>query len=372
MIRRLVLVMTLGIVITMLIGCQPNDEVIKIGFVGTLSGAGSDVAIAGRRGAKLAIEEINQSGGIGDRPLELLAKDDQNQEAVARQNLYDFVEEDIQVVIGHFTSNMMLSVIEEVNQREILYVSPTASSDSLANKDDHMIRFISSTKDQATSLVDVAKQNSDKKFMVIFDEKNKAYTQNLSDNFMLELDNIDGTVIGSLSYSELDDKVLNGIDQSINDQKPDGVFIIANASEFAKIAQELYRKNHQVSLYGALWSRSNDLLAYGGEAVEGSYLVSGIDYAYLSDKFQKVGHMYEERYGESMSFHAMYTYEAVMAVADAMRLKESVDYQSVLDGIIEISEFEGLQTTYSINEFGDNSRGYIVEKIVKGQFKRVE
>jgi ABC-type branched-subunit amino acid transport system substrate-binding protein len=48
----------------------------RIGFVDTLIGKGSDLGIQGRNGVTLAVEEVNQQGGINGRPFHLITKDD--------------------------------------------------------------------------------------------------------------------------------------------------------------------------------------------------------------------------------------------------------------------------------------------------------
>ncbi len=50
-----------------LLSCE-NKKPIKVGFSGCLTGKLSDLGIAGRNGAFIAVEEINASGGIKGRP----------------------------------------------------------------------------------------------------------------------------------------------------------------------------------------------------------------------------------------------------------------------------------------------------------------
>ena len=55
-----------------------SDAPVKIGFSGTLKGKYSDLGVQGRNGALLAVEEINDAGGLDGRKLELLVRDDLN------------------------------------------------------------------------------------------------------------------------------------------------------------------------------------------------------------------------------------------------------------------------------------------------------
>ncbi|MFQ3548041.1 MAG: ABC transporter substrate-binding protein, partial [Termitinemataceae bacterium] len=70
--------------LSFLIGsCSPRP--IKVGFIGGLSGFNSDLGIAGRNGATLAIEAINTSGGIRGKKLQLIVKDDQQNPETAQR-----------------------------------------------------------------------------------------------------------------------------------------------------------------------------------------------------------------------------------------------------------------------------------------------
>ena len=51
-------------------GCDKKKQSLKIGFVGSLTGQFSDLGLAGRNGAILAVEQINKTGGIQGRRVE--------------------------------------------------------------------------------------------------------------------------------------------------------------------------------------------------------------------------------------------------------------------------------------------------------------
>jgi branched-chain amino acid transport system substrate-binding protein len=51
---------------------------IKIGMVVPLTGPIADAGRYGTQGAKLAVEEVNNAGGVLGRPLELVIEDDQS------------------------------------------------------------------------------------------------------------------------------------------------------------------------------------------------------------------------------------------------------------------------------------------------------
>ena len=81
-----------------------NKEAIRIGYIGSLSGKFSAMGTAARNGAILAVEELNAKGGIDERLIELVIKDD----AGLPENINGICEaldnEDVGLVIGPFTT----------------------------------------------------------------------------------------------------------------------------------------------------------------------------------------------------------------------------------------------------------------------------
>jgi branched-chain amino acid transport system substrate-binding protein len=82
----------------------------KIGSEQPLSGAGAAGGKTAVVGLQMAVDRINNSGGINGRPVELVITDDESSPAVARQKTTKMVQEDkIDVHVGGFLSNICLA-----------------------------------------------------------------------------------------------------------------------------------------------------------------------------------------------------------------------------------------------------------------------
>jgi len=353
-------------------GCG-NKEPIRIGVVGTMTGSQSDLSISGRRGLEMALVEVNNSGGINGRLLEFEVKDDLNDANRAKTIVKEFVDEGIQIVIGHYTSGMMLAAYEEVNKYDILYLGPTISADGLSQLDDNFIRFIASTKEQAQIINKVALSENEKTFIVIIDEKNIGFNQSLYSNFETILSSNDGVIKDVFEYTELDSHTINEIkDFVMMNSSVDSIFMISNARDLGMIAQEIRKVGSEIELYGPLWSHTMDLLRFGGEFAEGTKVVSAIDYKSESEEFINFASKYKERYGRDAAFSSIYSYETFMALAEALKDIDNITAEEVKEKIIEIGTFEGLQQSFYIDEFGDNTRDYMMDKIIDGSFIRID
>jgi branched-chain amino acid transport system substrate-binding protein len=126
------LLLALALVVVIIVSCKPapaEKEVIKIGHLGLLSGAG---AVAGRPildGALLAVNEINEQGGVLGRKLVLISRDDGGRpEESVRLARELILKEGAQFIQGPFTDacNMAVSQVGKDLKTIILpYVAKT-------------------------------------------------------------------------------------------------------------------------------------------------------------------------------------------------------------------------------------------------------
>lgn len=97
-----------------------------------------------RLGAQLAVNEINQQGGIDGRPLSILIRDDSaNAEAAVRaaQDLLD--ARGLVAVIGHLNSTTTLAAAPIYNQADnpVVAISPSASNPTIASAGPYTFRI---------------------------------------------------------------------------------------------------------------------------------------------------------------------------------------------------------------------------------------
>lgn len=64
------------VIICILFTVIKNREDIIIGFSAQLTGSQAELGVQQRNGAQLAVERINESGGIGGRKISLMIEDD--------------------------------------------------------------------------------------------------------------------------------------------------------------------------------------------------------------------------------------------------------------------------------------------------------
>ncbi|MEH2472128.1 branched-chain amino acid transport system substrate-binding protein [Nitrobacteraceae bacterium AZCC 2161] len=123
-----------------------------------------------RNGAMLALEEINASGGVLGRPLELLTRDDNGKPEDALRNANDLVfNEKVVALTGTFFSNVGLAVSDFAKTNKVPFVAAEALSDALTwqKGNRYSFRVRSSTYMQAAMLAEEAAKLPAKRWAAI-------------------------------------------------------------------------------------------------------------------------------------------------------------------------------------------------------------
>ena len=127
--------MTVSLLLVSIWSCS-NPDPCKIGFLGSSAAGVSDMSIAARNGVILAIEEVNRTGGLSGRSVELLIKDDNGNPDSALKGMEYFVDQRVDGIIGPVTAEIARVVAPLAKQAKVVMISPTADSADLPGQDD--------------------------------------------------------------------------------------------------------------------------------------------------------------------------------------------------------------------------------------------
>ncbi len=370
LIGRIVFLMLI-VVVFLVSGCQ-KSEPIKIGVVATLTGENSKLSKSGINGLDIAIDEINQSGGIDGRQIELIIKDTEDSSEIAIKADAELIEDNVRIIIGPFTSGMVTRTIEFINSKDILVLGPTASVDTLEEKDDHYIRFIGSALNEAIALSDAAIKNEHKKFAVIYDMTNVGFADKLAQDFKREIEAKENGTARLLAIDPQKDETLETALSRVRELKPQAVLLVTNAKTSVTLAEKIKALNPDLQLYNSMWADTSELIKFGGDFVEGMIVVNGKSVDGDTEAYKEFNKTYIERYGESPDFSAIYSYDAMKALIKAISESKSLEPKIVKTKLLEISKYEGLQGLYSIDAYGDVNRDYHTFRIIDGMLEELK
>ncbi len=326
---------------------------IKIGFLGCLSGKPSDLGVNGRNGLMLAVRDVNAAGGINGRTVRVLVKDDKGDAGTALKMLDELHEAGVSVIIGPMTSTIAEVVVGEAEKKGMLLMSPSATTDDLAGKDDCFFRIQPANAEETDTIGAYMKKRYGKiRVTVVLDEANDKYTE---DWFRGLTGSLAGSDINAAafrydsrtrpSYYEMSQKILA--------TKADCVVLVTDAMDAALICQQLGKLRFSGDIISSIWGKTREFLENSGKYGSGVLFFQHYDEEYQGEKYRKFRDMFRANYGYSPDYSAISSYEAALVLFEFMEKRMVYDGCGIRDGLPEYGNFDMLQGSLHFSIHGD-------------------
>lgn len=348
--KRISVLLLLG---TFLFSCFHKDP-IKVGLVADFSGRASQLATQARNALSMAINEINDDGGIGGRTLEFSIVDHKNDPDFCVRAVSQLTSEGVDIIIGPMMSGMAASVIEGAKESGTLIIGPTVSTDALTGIDDNFIRGVAPASGQGKFLARIVLEKELSKVAYIYDSKNKAYSDALLKGFDNEIMGCEECIQKIFSFANKDD--FSALVEELIEMEPDGMVLVASGIDTAAIVQ-LYAKERDVpQLFTGSWAKVTNVTEYGGKAIEGMISVD----SFANETPIEREKAFYQKYGKTFSIDpniaAIATYESIMLYAAAVEAAGTTKSADVKEAILNMGEVLGIRDEFSIDEYGDGVR----------------
>jgi len=352
-----------------LFACSPPPP-IPLGFVGGLSGRVADLGVEGRNGATLAVELRNKAGGVKGRRIELLAEDDQQNPAMARQAVGKLIDLKVEAIIGPMTSAMAMVAVPLVNQAQLVMVSPTVTTNALSGLDDYFFRVLPATSRYAKKDADYHFDRLGlRRVAAVVDLSNRAYTESWLADYRAAFAAGGGQVVDSIDFSSSGEVLFADLARRLLVSQPDGILILANAVDTAMLCQHLRKLDASILITTSEWAATEQLIEVGGGSVEGIVIAQFLDRQSTQPAFLKFRQNYLDRFGKPPGFAGLTAFDATNVVLDAIEYQ--VAGQSLKQSLLARKVFPGTQSPVAFDAFGDSSHETFLTTVKDGLFVRL-
>lgn len=294
-----------------------------------------------RNGWQLALEEINATGGVLGRQLEIISRDDGGTTGDAVRIAEELVtRENVDFLFGGFLSNVGLALSDYANQNKLLYIAaePLADVLTIEKGNRYTFRMRPNTHMQTAMLVQAIKDSGIKKWAIVV--PNYAYGQSAAANFKILIEEfIPGAEIVAEQYPALG-KIDAGATVSAIDQAgPTGIFNALFGGDLIKFVREgntrgLFENKEVISL---LTGEPEWLKILKDEAPEG-WLVTGYPWEQIEDTaHQTFVASYRAKYDDTPRLGSLLGYTLVYTIKKAIETAGSTETEAM------ITAMEGLK-----------------------------
>ncbi len=297
----------------------PTGDPITIGVSGPLTGDLAQYGAQWKKGFDLAIEEINNAGGVIGRPLEYVFEDSQSdpkQSVVVAQKFVD--DERIVIELGDFSSTASMAASQIYTRGGLVQFGFTNSHPDFTKGSDYTWST-SVTQDQASpALADYAVTKLGLKKLALFQIEND-WGKSTIVSFSKRVEELGGSIVATQSYLP-DEKDFRSAITAIKDANPDGIILISYTADAALIAQQVRDAGLTIPFVGSASIQSPDFPSLGGKAVEGTYILGEFLISDPRPEVQAFVKKFNDKYGEDPDLFASLAYDAIYLVKSAVEL----------------------------------------------------
>ncbi len=117
-------------------------ETVKIGLNFPKSGPYSKTGMDQWRATKMAVDEINASGGVLGRQIQIIWRDSQSEVSITRKNVVELIDkEGVQMIFGGVSSAVAIESGEICQQKGVLFLATVTASNATTGKNGHRYLF---------------------------------------------------------------------------------------------------------------------------------------------------------------------------------------------------------------------------------------
>jgi branched-chain amino acid transport system substrate-binding protein len=347
---------------------NPSNQGIEIGFFGALTGPEATFALSGKNGAKLAVEEINRSGGVLGRKLDLVVEDDRNEPSEAASAVSKLITRDhVVTLIGENASSRSLAAAPIAQTYQVPMISPSSTNVEVTRKGDYIFRvcFIDSAQGRALALF--ARKDLHAATAALLVDARSDYSVGLARTFRESFSAGGGRIVSEVKYSEGDSDFSAQL-TAIRAESPDVLFIPGYYTDAGLIARQARALGIEATLLGCDGWDSPKLAEIGGNAIEGAYLSNHYSIDDPSPAVQKFVGTYKKTYGADPDAIAALSYDAIFLAADAMARAGSTEGKRVRDALAATKGFAGVTGTITMDADRNPDKLPVILKVTGGRF----
>ncbi len=362
-----------------LVGCgnsgSTSGNVFKIGGIGPTTGDAASYGTAVKNGIQIAVDEINEAGGINGYQIEYKFEDDEC-DAEKSVNAYNVLKDwGMQMLVGSTTSGCSVAVSAETANDNMFQLTPSGSSTN-CTANANVFRVCFSDPDQGKASANfIAEHKLATKIAVIYDSSSE-YSSGIYASFAQQAseNNLEVTASAFTSDNKTDFSVQL---QSAKENGAELVFLPIYYQEASAILSQADTMG-----FDPLWFGCDGLdgILTGVEnwdttLAEGVLLLTPFAADAKDDLTQNFVRKYVDAYGETPNQFAADAYDAVYAIkeaAEAANLKPDMSISDMCEAMktamttISIDGLTGEDMSWTAD--GEPNKGPKAVEIIDGKY----
>lgn len=341
-----------------------NETATKAPLIIVINADFSTVAVEGgnaiAQGVQLAVNELNQAGGILGRPLQVIHKDHRGNPGRGLANLQSLVKLDnLLAVMGGVHTPVAIAELGTVHQHDLLYLSPWAAGTPLVDngfEPNNVFRVSIRDSEAAEVLIRHAKAMGHQRIALALERTGWGRSNVTS---LTQAAQQQGIEIVKITWINWQQSTFLQDAQAIADSAATAVILVANAPEGATITRALHQvmgDNMPVISHWGIGSGNFKNLV--GSSILASMDISVIQtFSFLHQTHARAQHLYQayaQAYGPVAHKHVVpavvglaHAYDLVHLLALAAKQAGTTEAANLRVALEQLPPYQGAVKTYA-------------------------
>ncbi|MBM4305213.1 MAG: hypothetical protein FJ115_00165 [Deltaproteobacteria bacterium] len=328
--------------------CSKKFEVVKIGFIGPLTGPAASYGIAQRNGIMLAAEEINGGDGVSGKKIDVVFEDSQmdpNKAISAIKKLIDI--DKVTAVIGETTTAGTLAIAETANRTKTVLLSPSASGAKITEAGDFVFRISPSDSFQAIMASKFVYEMGLKKGAVVF--TNDDWGGGLQKEFQSNFNKLGGTILAAEGCTPGTKDFRTQL-VKIKSLRPDFIYIPLHPDESAIFLRQIKELKVPGQIVGADNFSEKAILKAAGAAAEGVIFTMPTEPS--GEVYKNFSNKYKAKFNEEPSYNSAAGYDSLNILVDAIK-RSGFSGEKIKNALYEKKDYKGASGIIGFDQNGD-------------------
>ena len=365
------IILTIGVVSSVLIlGCAEEKKGIKIGVITPLSGASAKYGEDIKRGYDMAVEEINENGGIKGRKIKLTYEDSEGKPEKAVSAAQKLINQDkVIAILGALWSSPTLAVAPIAEKNKVVLLSSGSSSPEITKAGDYIFRNEISDELGATEGAKHYYNLGYKKIAGFY--VNNDYGVGYRDITRRIYVELGGTVTISEMF-EQDATDFRTQLLKIKDTEPDAILIVSY-KEAILILKQMEELGIKKQVLGSTLFEDAEIVEKLGKTADGVIYVYYGTFDPESEDRIVVDFLnkFRSKYKIDPGYYAPIGYDAANILGSAMQ-KGGFSSEGIKTALYSTRDFPGISGSTSFDQNGDVIKPVVLKTINKGKFVKYE
>lgn len=327
-----------------------DGAVVKIGFIGPLTGDYANYGTLCRQAVEMAIDEINAKGGVNGASIKLFAEDSEgdSQKALAAMEKLSSSDK-VCAIIGPVLTGETFSVAERAQAEGIVIITPSASHKDITNVGDYIFRTTPSDGLQGEVAGKYWSQVLGYTKLAVLYAKND-YSQGLYES-MSEAFTQDGGQIVAAETFMVGDKDFKTQLTKLKNTDAQAIYLPDYTAEMAQILEQAAQLGIDKPFISGDGFLSEEIYSLAGQYTDGVVYTASARVE-ESNKNKEFKDAYTARWGIGPDSFATNAYDATYILVSVIE-KVGTDRKAIKTGMEQVKDFEGVNGIINFAPNGD-------------------